>query len=229
MSGFFMLLLLASLVLFVVSLVNPQKGLFFLKPQSRNRKKAFLYLAFAFFFVLAAGVTSDNSEIKMAQEAGFKTVKDWKTANSVNATTPEEYQTYLQNITKEKELKAQEKAKLEAEEAEKRQKEKEAEELACKDDLQCMGDKFLVAAAVLCKGHVEALGQYDFEWTDGMLEPKFSHFRWKNKNKGIVTFIGDKIKFQNGFGAWQIHTYECDFDTENNTPLEVRAKPGRIK
>ena len=78
MSGFFMLLLLASLVLFVVSLVNPQKGLFFLKPQSRNRKKAFLYLAFAFFFVLAAGVTSDNSEIKMAQEAGFKTVKEFK-------------------------------------------------------------------------------------------------------------------------------------------------------
>jgi len=30
------------------------------------------------------------------------------------------------------------------------------------------------------------------------------------KSEGIVTTIGDKIKMQNGFGAWQHMTYECD-------------------
>jgi hypothetical protein len=42
---------------------------------------------------------------------------------------------------------------------------------------------------------------------------KFSHFRWKDEARGVMAYIGDKIRFQNGFGAWQPHVYECDLDT----------------
>jgi len=109
--------------------------------------------------------------------------------------------------------------------AAKRRREKEA---ACRKDLQCLGDKHASAAGIKCDDQVERLAKYDVKWTDGWTEPKFSHFRWKDKEKGIITYIGDKAQFQNGFGAWQNVIYECDLDTRTNSPLEVRAQPGRL-
>lgn len=99
---------------------------------------------------------------------------------------------------------------------------------ACQEDLSCWGDTYSISAAVYCKEYIERLAQYSHEWTDGILEPKFSHYRWKDIDKGVVTYIGDKIKFQNGFGAWQNHVYECDFNPTAETVLDVRAQAGRL-
>ena len=52
-------------------------------------------------------------------------------------------------------------------------------------------NKHIVAAGIYCDGLVEKLAKYDHEWTDGMLETKFSHFRWLDEAKGVMTFIGD--------------------------------------
>jgi hypothetical protein len=103
-----------------------------------------------------------------------------------------------------------------------------AEAEACKKDLQCWGDKHTVMAGFRCDSHVEKLAKYDFQWTDGFLEPKFSRFRWKSKESGIITYIGDKIRFQNGFGAWQNYVYECDLDPISQVVRDVRARPGRL-
>lgn len=110
----------------------------------------------------------------------------------------------------------------------KREAERRVEEARCRTDLQCGGDKKSLAAIFKCQDPIEGLAKHQAEWTDGWLEPKFSHFRWKDQTRGIVTYFGDKIKFQNGFGAWTIHTYECDYDTEQDTALAVRAQPGRL-
>jgi len=134
----------------------------------------------------------------------------------------------LAEIQKAEERKrAETKAELaEIQKAEERRQiaEKEA---AYRQSLQCWGDKFSITAASECKNHVERLAKYSYEWTDGIFEPKFSHFRWKNQEAGIITYIGDKIKFQNGFGAWQNYVYECDFDTNAKIPVSVKADPGR--
>ncbi|WP_423359080.1 hypothetical protein [Pseudomonas citronellolis] len=98
----------------------------------------------------------------------------------------------------------------------------------CKKDLQCWGDKHLISASVACQGQVERLAKYSFKWTDGTFEPKFSRFRWTNQDKGFVTYVGDKIQLQNGFGAFQNYIYECDFDPATKAVLDVRASPGRI-
>ncbi|EIC20853.1 hypothetical protein Thi970DRAFT_04520 [Thiorhodovibrio frisius] len=103
-----------------------------------------------------------------------------------------------------------------------------AEAEACKKDLQCWGDKHTVMAGFRCDNHVERLAKYAFEWTDGFLEPKFSRFRWKSKESGVITYIGDKIRFQNGFGAWQNYVYECDLDPISEVVHDVRASPGRL-
>lgn len=91
-----------------------------------------------------------------------------------------------------------------------------------------VGDKFNVSAGVYCKEPVTRLAKYTARWTDGMLEPKFSHFRWLDKSQGTITYIGDKIEFQNGFGAFQKHIYECDFDPARTQVLDVRVYPGQL-
>ncbi|MDT4864180.1 hypothetical protein FQZ97_989310 [compost metagenome] len=57
---------------------------------------------------------------------------------------------------------------------------------------------------------------------------KFPRFKWKDQPSGVITYIGDKIQFQNGFGALQNHTYACDYNTITAQVLEVRAQPGRL-
>lgn len=105
---------------------------------------------------------------------------------------------------------------------------KEAEQAECRQELSCWAEEHLLAASFACDGPVEDLARYDFEWTDGFLGMKFSHYRWKDVDGGVVTYIGDQIKFQNGFGASQNHVYECDYDTVAEQPIEVRAEPGRL-
>lgn len=102
------------------------------------------------------------------------------------------------------------------------------EDMTCRMDLQCWGDKHSLEATFACQDHIESLALYTHEWTDGFLEPKFSHFRWSNRTEGIVTYMGDKIMFQNGFGAWVPHRYSCDYDALNKQVLDVQAQSGRM-
>lgn len=102
------------------------------------------------------------------------------------------------------------------------------EKTCVKDDLQCIGDRGIVAAGVYCAPQVEKLAKHSVKWTDGMLEMKFSRFRWRNKQAGQVTYVGGKAEFQNGFGAWTPVIYECDLDADEKTILEVRVREGRL-
>ncbi len=95
-------------------------------------------------------------------------------------------------------------------------------------DLSCLGNAGAISAGVYCVREVEKLAKHDFKWTDGLLESKFDRFRWKDKESGVITYLGDKVQFQNGFGAFTTVTYECDLAKDNKTVLAVRAKEGRL-
>ncbi len=96
----------------------------------------------------------------------------------------------------------------------------------CAKDLQCAGDKGGLSAGLLCKKQIEGQAKNSVKWTDEALEPKFSHFRWKDQSAGIITHIGDKVQFQNGFGAYVNIIYECDL--QGQTVIAVRTREGRI-
>lgn len=98
----------------------------------------------------------------------------------------------------------------------------------CNGDLDCIADRLTFTAGFLCEGKIERLAKYDFKWTDGLLEPKFSRYRIKDREKRIIAVFGDKIQFQNGFGAMQNHIYECDIAADSNTVVGVKVTPGRL-
>ncbi|RZA20544.1 MAG: zinc ribbon domain-containing protein [Proteobacteria bacterium] len=99
---------------------------------------------------------------------------------------------------------------------------------ACKRDLKCIGEKLSTAAAFRCPEHVERLAKHSVRWVDKTLEPKFSRFRWANLEKTSVTVIGDRVEFQNGFGAFTPIIYECDLDVKTEAVLDVRIEEGRL-
>ncbi|SOC83078.1 hypothetical protein SAMN05421890_1522 [Ensifer adhaerens] len=100
---------------------------------------------------------------------------------------------------------------------------KKAQEAKCRADLQCWAEDAFVSASIACKVAVQSLAKWDYEWTDSWSEPKLERYRWKDKAKGIVTYIGTKIKFQNGFGAWKHMTYFCDYDPTSKVVVSASA------
>lgn len=104
----------------------------------------------------------------------------------------------------------------------------EREANACRNDLSCWAEKHFVAASVRCRGPIERSANFSMEWTDLWYEQKLSHFRWRDQEAGVVTYIGDKARFQNGFGAWQNVIYDCDYDTLNDTVMDIRVRAGRL-
>ncbi|MDA8444779.1 zinc ribbon domain-containing protein [Paracidovorax valerianellae] len=101
---------------------------------------------------------------------------------------------------------------------------------ACMLDLACIGEKGTITASIKCPSRIERLAKGAVKWTDGTLDSKFSHYRWKDKKSGIVTHIGDKAQFQNGFGAYINVIYACDLDMKVDPPeiVNVDAVEGRL-
>jgi hypothetical protein len=218
---------------------------------SADRKRGFrnrLLASIALFVLLLIGFGNvlDSRETRIAQELGFENVGEYREAKKINIGTGAAWRDHKDAIKAER-------AALRAEEEERRkadaeaaaqlaQKEEEArllkeaenaaakraEEERCKTDLQCWGEKAWIRGGSRCSDLIERMAKHDFEWTDGVFETKFSHFRWRDVEAGIVTIIGDKIKMQNGFGAWTHMTYECDFNPATETVSDVRVREGRI-
>ena len=128
-----------------------------------------------------------------------------------------------QQAQEEEDQAAAEKEQAESEEARIAEEEED-----CRREISCWGEKATTAAMFSCPRHIERMARYDHEWTDGFLGVKFSHYRWRDIENGIVTVIGDKIKFQNGFGAWSNMIYECDINPKTNVILDVRVSGGRL-
>lgn len=94
-------------------------------------------------------------------------------------------------------------------------------EAECKKSLQCWGDRHSGRATVACTRAVEAQAEYQAEWTDGALESKFPTFGWADQSRGTLRYRGDKVKFQNGFGAWKNMRYACLYNPDSANPPEV--------
>ena len=97
------------------------------------------------------------------------------------------------------------------------------------NDLSCRGEEGVVHASVYCQDPIERLATHSVKWTDGMIELKFSRYRWTDQPGGNITYLGDKAEFQNGFGAYTPMIYACDMGPDGKTVLDARIlSEGRL-
>lgn len=171
--------------------------------------------------VFGGHVSIDYFERRSLRQSGFSTIEQQKKAKAQGYSTKAEQD---RAVSEKNRKEAEERSKKNAAAAIEKQK-KDAE---CRLKLECFGEKKRSIAEVFCDDEIEKLAKYSFEWTDGWLESKFTHYRWLNQEAGIISYSGSKIKFQNGFGAYQYHIYECAVDAINEKVLSVSARPGRL-
>jgi len=88
-----------------------------------------------------------------------------------------------------------------------------------------LSENYGIEAKVYCEPEVEKLAKYNYEWFDRWYETKFPSYVTNVYTPGVLIVVGDKIKFQNGFGSWQIMEYRCEYDTQNKKVLDVSAQP----
>ena len=95
----------------------------------------------------------------------------------------------------------------------------------CITDLQCARerDDWRIAAEILCGRQIEDLARFDYDWTNGFGEPKFSRIALAGTD--ALLYKGDRLQFQNGFGAWQRMTYSCIFNPIDEHVIEVAVDP----
>lgn len=165
---------------------------------------------------------SDGLREEQAREAGFESYADQRRIEDAAPQTADQRQAE-RDAALAAEAAAEVERLAEAAEAERRRQEAE-ENVVCRKDIQCWGEKAWKVAALQCTDLVEMFVKYDQEWTDGMQEPKFARFQRRDVQNGHGTVIGDKIKFQNGFGAWSHMIYECVVDPAQDLILDARVE-----
>lgn len=99
----------------------------------------------------------------------------------------------------------------------------------CVKVLKCWGERHEIEAQVQCRKAIARQAKFDIEWTDGILAPMFHGYIWADQAKGVVRYVGDQVKFQNGFGAWSVHTYGCDFSPSTSTVVNVKVVQGKVR
>ncbi|ELQ0048588.1 hypothetical protein R2D02_002827 [Salmonella enterica] len=94
-------------------------------------------------------------------------------------------------------------------------------------DSKCLYNEYLPRASYPCKKKIERLARYDFEWEDSFLGVAFTRITNDARNNEII-FIGDQLKFTNGFGAKMNMMYSCTYNIKTNSVVNVNVAEGRL-
>lgn len=159
---------------------------------------------------------------RRAQEAGFKDYQHQRQVETARREAAEELQAE-KDAARAAEAAAEKERAEKAERAARLRAEAEKEE-ACRQDLRCTAETNMVETTLKCARVIERMAKYDYEWTGTTTTEQFSRFKWQDQETGVVTYWGDRIKFQNGFGAWSHMIYECDAVPEAKMLLDVRVE-----
>jgi len=185
-------------------------------------------VAVIFVLFTVGGILEEKKENLKAQNLGFLSAVEYKEAlkNGItDSTIWEQKKIEIALAKRDEEIKEQELAKQKAI-SEKQAKAKAEEE--CRNDINCWASRNMIEAEAYCQSQIERFAKYEVKWTDGITNQMFDRAKWKHKKNGIITFYGDQVKFQNGFGAYENYVYSCDYDTLNKKADNVNVAPGRL-
>jgi hypothetical protein len=196
---------------------------------SQNIGALFVALAMSYFAIpnsferlITGGGFVSAAARDEAQAHGLETAEQMEVKRKLDAAL----QQRADQIKQRDEALLKDKADTERLEAEVRAKmEQLAKARECDENPKCLTDNDAAEASVLCQISVEKSAKFDFEWVDSWLGTKFPLMQ---RNGKIIKVGGDKIKLQNGFGAWGIHTYVCTYDRTTKRLTGISVQPGRL-
>ena len=215
-AGPIMVVIFGAFVLSCIALIRPSPNLWL---STRKRAGYMCGLSFALFAVAA------------------------QIAPAPPPPTPEEL---AAQAAEEKKRKAAAEARRKAEEAEAEaerraeEREKAAQEVEeRKEAIREWGDDHRIAAKIQCEKAIEQRAQYDFEWTQGWGGRIFAGWTAEDPanpserfpaitESTLLVYAGDKIRFQNAFGAFRNYRYACYYHPESETVRKVIVSPGRL-
>jgi hypothetical protein len=91
----------------------------------------------------------------------------------------------------------------------------------CLLSVECIWDDQRIEIAVECRAALESLAKWDHEWIDNWMEPPFAPAGWASKENGTIRVWGNKLKLQNGFGAWKQVAYFCAYDPKTKKAVDA--------
>ena len=106
-------------------------------------------------------------------------------------------------------------------------KHKAAEEAACRNDLKCWAETNEKSASVRCIIAIQDRAKFEYDWISGAM-PRFAQYAWVNKASGVISYRGDQIKLQNGFGVFSQHRYSCSYDPSKGEVTDVTIVQGKL-
>ncbi len=86
-------------------------------------------------------------------------------------------------------------------------------------------EEHIIEAEIDCKPLIERHAKYSVKWTDGLLGGIFSK---AGQNGNVISYYGDKVQLQNGFGAYATYSYKCNYNTVTGTTDLVALEKGRL-
>lgn len=96
----------------------------------------------------------------------------------------------------------------------------------CNKYIRCKAMQVIRDASARCKEPIEQLAAFSSQWKEPGADTIFHDYVWLDQGKGTITFLGNKVQFQNAGGANMPVAYECDFDPATGIVLDARARVG---
>lgn len=139
----------------------------------------------------------------------------------------------IESERKQKELLRESEKRLAAEQA----REQDANRIygeQCQNDFDCWVNSKSdllqdIDAKSKCDQLIERHAKYQFKWNDGWGTFKYSRIYkpQKGMHSYTVGYAGDAVLFQNGFGAWQPHSYLCWYDYLQKDVISIKVIEGK--
>lgn len=98
----------------------------------------------------------------------------------------------------------------------------------CIKDINCWFERTMPEAAYPCQEAIEKVASYEVKWDDSFLSLAFTKAAWSIQEEGVIILMGDKVKFQNGHGAFQNMRYACTWSPANDAVIDIAVEPGRF-
>ena len=94
----------------------------------------------------------------------------------------------------------------------------------CHQVLNCAAAQAMQAASEACRPAIEQLAAFAPRWTQGAAQPIFTEYAWLDRQRGTITYFGNRAEFQDAGGGFAAVAYECDFDPIARNVLDARAR-----